>query len=1017
MLKKNKTIEKSTSKKKKLSSSSSFSQLEHLKDSQVKNIKRQKSNDLSNDSINTNRLIQSGVNTGRSTNALYTPYTQSDSENKSKMNNYNIFSQELTYERLSQIKSLINSLIEKIKSDPLLHSMLNSNNSQEDINKRLSEIIKHNIISEQESTIIAKLDEIAVLRSNNEQTEHILKNTNSYLSNLKAQLNEAHNSISNLEYECSILKKDKKQLLSEISNSLEKEIRNQKQINEKLTDDNINLSEAIKELEDKYNELLDYNKQAEDEIDRLTKIINVYDINLSDCDDKLKEKQNKIENLQQEMNNEQSQLLEVSLKLKSLAEENENIKNFNKNLEIQNKELLSQWSKYEDKLNKLNQNKLENIEKSLNVKLTEKIKLYEDEIKELKQINNSLENELLNISEQQNNSKESYSQTITKMQNELKLIKQEYEKKYNQLEKEYTNDIMKIKQDFELENLKIFQKQKIDKEESSKEIQKLQEIIRELEKININYIKIDEHNEIVDNLLNDIKNKYNEELQLKERKNEEHFKNKFNKLESEKKSEFEFLIENYKKNISALERKNYELEIQNSNLIKKLEQNHIFVNEYEKKLLSFNEFEKLYVAEKDKVQSITAELDKLNDLISKYKNDLFDHNNLINKLNDENNKLMNTNHELNQNVCEITSKYNNFLNSNENSNRYKEEELNKLYEENFFLKEEISNMNKKQTNDNNKIDSLYNEIKALSEQRIKLDLKYCNMKNNTKVLLNTIRLLQNNIVKLKKDTNFEIDTIKKVMEDNIISITHKCHRILENSISQVKSHYEEKDKRNKVLLEKTEEGKKYDKNIYQDEIKNQRLEIDKLILSIKKLKNENNHNEATIRRQFEEELDKLLKSTKTLKSYYDKEINIVLGKLNNIEIQYDSTLLTLRSERDYNNKREVEIKELNQHKSLLEQSLLKAEKKESQLAYDLLNKDKQIDDLNNKIRLISNDLACLRKEYESMCNLNDKKEYEIKSMIDKSLKCYDKTNISISKKLDEEIKDILYKLKSRETDN
>ena len=1017
MLRKNKTTEKSTSKKKKLSSSSSFSQLEHLKDSQVKNIKKQKSNDFSNDSINTNRLIQSGVNTGRSTNELYTPYTQSDSETKSKANNYNIFSQELAYERLNQIKSLINSLIEKIKSDPLLHSMLNNNNSQEDINKRLSEIIKHNIISEQESTIIAKLDEIAALRSNNEQSEHILKNTNSYLSNLKGQLNEAHNSISNLEYECSLLKKDKKQLLSEISNSLEKEIRNQKQINEKLTDDNINLSEAIKELEDKYSELLDYNKQAEDEIDRLTKIINVYDINLSDCDDKLKEKQNKIENLQQEMNNEQSQLLEISLKLKSLAEENENIKNFNRNLEIQNKELLSQWSKYEDNLNKLNQNKLENFEKSLKDKLTEKIKHYEDEVKELKQINNSLENELSNISEQHNNSKESYNQTITKMQNELKLIKQEYEKKYNQLEKEYTSDILKIKQDFELENLKIFQKQKIDKEESTKEIGKLQETIREIEKISINYIKIDEHNEIVDNLLNEVKNKYNEELQLKERKNEEHYKNKFNKLETEKKSEFDFLIENYKKNISALERKNYELEIQNSNLIKKLEQNHIFVNEYEKKLLSFNQFEKLYIAEKEKLQSTTAELDRLNDLTSKYKKDLLDNNSIINKLNDEIDKLMNMNHELNQNICEMTSKYNNILNTNENSNRFKEEELNKVYEENFFLKEEINNMNKIHSNDNNKIDSLYNEIKILSEQRIKLDLKHCNLKNNIKILLNTIRLLQNDISKLKKDTNYEITAIKKVMEDNILSITHKSSRIIENSISNVKSYYEDKEKRNKVLLEKTEEIKKYDKNTYQEEIKNQRQEIDKLILSIKKLKNENNQNEATIRKQYDEELEKLLKSTKTLRNYYDKEINLVLGKLNNIEIQFDSTLLTLRSERDYNNKREIEIKELNQQKSLLEQSLLKAEKKESQLAYDLLNKDKQIDDLNSKMRLISNDLSCLRKDYESMCNFNIKKEYEIQSMIDKSLKCYDKTNISISKKLDEEIKDILYKLKSRETDN
>jgi hypothetical protein len=189
-------------------------------------------------------------------------------------------------------------------------------------------------------------------------------------------------------------------------------------------------------------------------------------------------------------------------------------------------------------------------------KYKEKLLNLKNKITELKSIISNLEDEL---NTEKNNCVElkiSYSKIITKMQEDMKLIKSEWEKKC----REQTNDYEKIIGDMENKNLhdltNLKQEMLLEIENQGKDIAKYKQSADLLKNFEKEFIRITQHEEILNETLKEMKNKFNKEITLKEEELENELRKRLIKLDEDKKGEYEFLTDNTRKNLTNLEKMN-----------------------------------------------------------------------------------------------------------------------------------------------------------------------------------------------------------------------------------------------------------------------------------------------------------------------------------------------------------------------------------------------------------------------------------------------------------------------------
>ena len=197
--------------------------------------------------------------------------------------------------------------------------------------------------------------------------------------------------------------------------------------------------------------------------------------------------------------------------------------------------------------------------------MKESNELYEKKIKELSQINNRLEDELNTTRRESDTTNSKYTQVLGDMQNKLKFLTEEWNKKFQSDKNNYENIIFNLEEKFknEIDNLN---------ENHSKEIENLKnnisllkqrdDLLNNFEK---NYMKISEHEKIINDIVKERKEKLEKEFSEKKEALEQEYKNKLNKMENEKKMEYEFLTENIKNNL--IKEQNYNNELKKQNII------------------------------------------------------------------------------------------------------------------------------------------------------------------------------------------------------------------------------------------------------------------------------------------------------------------------------------------------------------------------------------------------------------------------------------------------------------------
>jgi chromosome segregation ATPase len=326
------------------------------------------------------------------------------------------------------------------------------------------------------------------------------------------------------------------------------------------------LSEKIGHYEERTNQAVTESDDNRVEMERLNKIISVLEIDLNLEASRLKEKQSKLEACQQEYNLLQTKHFELSLNFKKIQEDNRTIQAQLDIYDKERRELLDKYNSFNDDIQKSQNERLEIQEK----KNKEKLKQFKKKIEELKTRNDELEEELKNDRKISMDTKISYSKIYSKMQDDMKFIKAEWEKKCKDDASDFERVITELeaKHSVEVENLKHdFQ---VELENKNREVNRHKQNSDLLKNFEKEFIRLEKHEEIITAAISDLKKKFNQDLQIKQEEYENEMKKRMQKIDEEKKAEYEFLTENTRKSLKQAEKANEQLRTQISELREKL---------------------------------------------------------------------------------------------------------------------------------------------------------------------------------------------------------------------------------------------------------------------------------------------------------------------------------------------------------------------------------------------------------------------------------------------------------------
>ena len=679
---------------------------------------------------------------------------------------------------------------------------------------------------------------------------------------------QKENQIQNFINEISELKTQKEKNNEDEINNLKKsyeiEFNKEKENNNKIIKD---LNNNLISYEEQNSELNKKVEKNNNEIDRLQKVISVMEIDLNENDRILKDKIKENEELKSNFSNIQNELLDMSIKNKKMSEENKSLHSLLDQYELEKKDIIN--NKYNRNYNYNTENNIDNYNNINNINyrtfsknMKESSELYEKKIKELSQINNRLEDELNTTRRESDTTNSKYTQVLGDMQNKLKILTEEWNKKFQSDKNNYENIIFNLEEKFknEIDNLNENHNKEIESLKNNISLLKQRDdLLNNFEK---NYIKISEHEKIINDLVKERKEKLEKEFIDKKNSIEEEYKNKLNKMENEKKMEYEFLTENIKNNL--IKEQNYNNELKNKILLAENKNNSLILEN------------KNYLEEINRNKNMLNNMDKvIND--SKEK---------LNLKENEYEILINEKNKLIKEIADLKGKE---ININKNE---------------IALKKEINNSNLLK----NKISELNNNINELNEKIITLEKKNLeyklNLENNTN---SNIRLI-NNIKNMKK----EINNIKNDFIKNFNNLKTKNDETIILLISKIKN-YE-----NNYQMKLIDIEKKYQKHLSEQIRINTKLERENkdLIseknnnnlksrdLLFKKLELENEiKNYIGLNEKLKAELDNrnneselIFNKNKLLIKTYTNNINNLLLMMNKLKKKYQSDIYLLKSQ-------------------------------------------------------------------------------------------------------------------------
>ena len=343
-------------------------------------------------------------------NDLISSFKNTKNSNLNEENNENYLLNELRNQYNNRIQSLYNNMkmaISKVENDDILASMrddMDSNNSPL-INSRIKEILDENLYKEKEelieklsyeNTILKKKLNDMIKNKNNFNKNNLLnsheqlqiKNLEKLINELNINIDSYNMEINNKNLELSNLQKKYNLLNNELI---------------KLRQENLSFCGSFGNLD----EFTQYKKNlinANKEIERLNKVINVIEIDLNSAEEAKKEKDNKIEQLIKEINELKNELLNSDKKNKKLLEENSNKENIIKKYENEKNELINKYNSLNESFKKVEEDK-EKEKSQENIKENDIEKKYKEKLKEMRSEINSLQ-KMINETKIETDSKE-----------------------------------------------------------------------------------------------------------------------------------------------------------------------------------------------------------------------------------------------------------------------------------------------------------------------------------------------------------------------------------------------------------------------------------------------------------------------------------------------------------------------------------------------------------------------------------------------------------------------------------
>ena len=775
------------------------------------------------------------------------------------------------------------------------------------------------------------------------QIEEILSEQKNWEENEKNKEEIKRKELAKLQAEFNVLSQDK-ELIDKKINKMKDTTENEKMEHDKYIKI---LEENNKELMDKYENI---NKENED----------IKNINKNELIE-VKEKNNKKENEISEINNK------LKNDLNRIITENEN-----KVKELRNKVKNNQNNiipKMKQKISDL-QNEKENLSQDLEFsgktqkhKLAELALEYED-LKEKILTNNrqQLEEDNNQNDQQIQEIRKIYQIEKDKINEEMKRINEEAEKKINLIEKEQ-ND-----------KLNLIEKEKDDK------IAELQDILDELNLSHDDYIKKTEkeillRNQKIENLqkfINDTKNSINiikshQEKYLQEMEEEfENEKNEMNeRIKSLKKDEeiTEIEINKIKEqneimkgNIKELKDlyEDIDLNLKNSNQeydeeINKLKNN---LNEIINNInMNNSNYDKDLLLKSQKLEFLNNKLSEIKNEIDKYK-EIFEEKieNTKNKITEEyNDKIIN----MKKNKEDLETQLNKVEDDYNNLSQKLETESENLIKEKENVTEKLNDLTIKKRQLGDELDSQHSTdqtilLKLRSEYKLKND----NLSKDNSLLREKLQKLEQNYNKLT--TNYDIE---KSTWDNKFLFINQQKESLEKDLEEIKSKYEQKmDNIQKKILEERErleqiykkslqEGEQihntqinqaqetFNKKYEEVNVQNNNLIKENALLTKKIEDYENNRN--SLINDIDKKLKDVSEQEKKLRNQYDNIKKEKAGKIEQLKYQIENEKKKnkVKLEELENKLNEYDGKQNNINTNYIKEKAVNEKNKENKLIY------------------------------------------------------------------------------------
>ena len=775
------------------------------------------------------------------------------------------------------------------------------------------------------------------------QIEEILSEQKNWEENEKNKEEIKRKELAKLQAEFNVLSQDK-ELIDKKINKMKDTTENEKMEHDKYIKI---LEENNKELMDKYENI---NKENED-IKNINKneLIEVKEINnkkeneISEINNKLKndlnriitENENKVKELRNKVKNNQNNIIpKMKQKISDLQNEKENL---SQDLEFSGKtqkhKLAELALEYEDLKEKILTNNRQQLEEDNNQN--------DQQIQEIRKI---------------------YQIEKDKINEEMKRINEEAEKKINLIEKEQ-ND-----------KLNLIEKEKDDK------IAELQDILEELNLTHDDYIKKTEkeillRNQKIENLqkfINDIKNSINiiksqQEKYLQEMEEEfENEKNEMNeRIKSLKKDEeiTEIEINKIKEqneimkgNIKELKDlyEDIDLNLKNSNQeydeeINKLKNN---LNEIINNInMNNSNYDKDLLLKSQKLEFLNNKLSEIKNEIDKYK-EIFEEKieNTKNKITEEyNDKIIN----MKKNKEDLETQLNKVEDDYNNLSQKLETESENLIKEKENVTEKLNDLTIKKRQLGDELDSQHSTdqtilLKLRSEYKLKND----NLSKDNSLLREKLQKLEQNYNKLT--TNYDIE---KSTWDNKFLFINQQKESLEKDLEEIKSKYEQKmDNIQKKILEERErleqiykkslqEGEQihntqinqaqetFNKKYEEVNVQNNNLIKENALLTKKIEDYENNRN--SLINDIDKKLKDVSEQEKKLRNQYDNIKKEKAGKIEQLKYQIENEKKKnkVKLEELENKLNEYDGKQNNINTNYIKEKAVNEKNKENKLIY------------------------------------------------------------------------------------